>query len=92
MAGSLQKRKISPSVFYQITIEGAIREDWSDWMNSMVISIHNGIPESQTTVLTGQVTDQSALRGLLCRLWDLNLTIISIFRLERNTGAKEGEK
>ncbi len=84
--------KISPSVLYQITIEGAIHEEWSDWMNGMLISTPNGACESQATVLTAQVIDQSALRGLICRLWDLNLTIISIFRLENNAGVKGGEK
>jgi hypothetical protein len=34
-----------------------------------------------TTTLVGPVVDQAALRGLLCRLWDLNLTLISVRRL-----------
>ncbi len=79
-------------VLYQITIEGKVRGDWSDWLECMEISILTGSDASQTTILTGRVPDQAALRGLLCRLWDLNLTIISIFRLEGNAGTKEGEK
>ncbi len=37
-----------------------------------------------TTTLTGKVTDQAALRGILCRLWDLNLAILSVCRLDPN--------
>ncbi len=88
VASSQNSRPVS----YQITIEGAVREDWSDWINGMEISIPNGEDKSQVTILTGKVTDQAALRGLLCRLWDLNLIIISIFRLEANAGVEEGEK
>jgi hypothetical protein len=41
---------------------------------------------SPSTTLTGPVADQAALRGLLCALWDLNLTLISVARIE--TGGK----
>ncbi len=77
-------------VFYRITIEGIIRQDWSDWIGGMQISFPNAKDDPQTTVLTVKVADQAALRGLLCRLWDLNLSILSIFRLEKNSGAKVG--
>jgi hypothetical protein len=34
-------------------------------------------------VLTGRVADQAALRGILARIWDLNLNVISVIRVER---------
>ncbi len=79
-------------VFYRITIEGKIRQDWSDWMNGVQISFSTAEDDPQTTLLTVKIADQAALRGLLCRLWDLNLTILSIFRLDENSRAKEGLK
>jgi hypothetical protein len=36
------------------------------------------------------MVDQAALRGILCRMWDLNLTLVSVIRME--TGAIQGEK
>jgi hypothetical protein len=40
------------------------------------------------TVFTGSVADQAALRGILEKVWDLNLMLISVSRVE--TGTKEG--
>ena len=40
------------------------------------------------TLFTGPIADQAALRGILNKLWDLNLTLISVSRVE--TGTKEG--
>ena len=37
------------------------------------------------TTLTGPVADQAALRGILTKVWDLNLTLISVTRIERDS-------
>jgi hypothetical protein len=37
-----------------------------------------------STVLTGSLADQAALRGVLTRLWDLNLDIISVIRIDKH--------
>ena len=74
---------------YRIEIKGKIREDWSDWLSGMEITIQDG-EESQVTILTGIVTDQAALRGILCKIWDLNLTILSASQVELNETEKEG--
>ena len=92
MATSKQDMKSGTPVFYQIKVEGKIRESWSDWLNNMKIYAGEGNDQAQTTTLIGKVTDQPALRGILCKLWDLNLTIISICRLEKNAGEIEGKK
>jgi hypothetical protein len=65
---------------YQITILGKLSENWSDWLSGMEISTDDD-GESQITTLTGIVTDQPALRGILCKIWDLNLTILSLTRV-----------
>ncbi|MHB8132685.1 MAG: hypothetical protein ACYDH1_00560 [Anaerolineaceae bacterium] len=82
----IKSRKTS---FYQIIIEGNIREDWSDWLAGMKIVNHDENAESQTTTLTGTVIDQAALRGIICRLWDLNQTIISVQRIALDSERKE---
>jgi hypothetical protein len=62
---------------YQIKVQGRLDESWSGWFNSMTITF-----EGDTTTLTGAVVDQAALRGILSRLWDLNLALISVNPIE----------
>lgn len=62
---------------YQIQVRGKLDESWSDWLSGMTITSESGI-----TTLTGPVADQAALRGLLSKIWDLNLVLISATRIE----------
>jgi hypothetical protein len=66
------------SKHYQITVEGKIDPDWSDWFHGMKIVSKMEVGGLYTTTLSGTIIDQVALRGLLNRLWDLNLTVCSI--------------
>jgi hypothetical protein len=70
------------STVYEITVYGRLDESWSDWFYGMTILTSETKSASQITILHGPVVDQSALRGLLCKLWDMNLTLISVHRLE----------
>ena len=65
-----------PSV-YRIKLKGRLDPSWSNWFEPMAIS-----PAVDTTMLTGPVADQAALHGLLSRIRDLNLTLLSVERLE----------
>ena len=67
---------------YYITVQGRLDQSWSHWFNGMAIECQ-GVDEAATTTLTGLVVDQPALRGLLNKLWDLNLTLVSVSRVER---------
>ena len=62
---------------YQIRIEGQINSHWAKWFEGMTINY-----DGDTTILTGSVEDQSALHGLLHRIRDLNLTLISLNKLD----------
>jgi len=63
---------------YHIEIAGSLKAGWMAWFNGMATSIqpHPGYPGH--TTITAQVPDQAALRGLLNKIWDLNLTVISV--------------
>jgi hypothetical protein len=63
---------------YRIQVEGMLDENWSDWLGHMAITRNDGI-----TTLTGTVVDQVALRGVLSRLWDLSMTLLSAIRIEQ---------
>ena len=62
---------------YRIKLKGCLDPKWSDWFEQMAISTEGG-----ETTLTGSVADQAALHGLLIRIRDLNLTLLSVERIE----------
>ena len=61
---------------YQITIKGHIDPGWMDWFGNLTISYD----ENDNTVLAGPISDQPALHGILDRIRDLNLTLISVIQ------------
>lgn len=78
------------SAVYEIRVQGELDPDWQAWFNGLAISQEPTGRQPGDTILTGPVADQAALRGLLCRLWDLNLTLLSVRRMEG--GHKEEAK
>lgn len=64
--------------FYQIRLKTHLDLRWSDWFDKMVVS-HE---ENGDTILTGPVTDQAALHGLLNKVRDLSLTLVSVERID----------
>lgn len=61
---------------YEICIEGILPDLWSDWFDNLEINIG---PDSVTT-LSGSLSDQAALIGVLNKIQSLNLMIISVKR------------
>jgi len=59
---------------YQIRIKGQLSTDWSDWFDGLSIS-HD---ETGNTLLTGDVVDQARLHGLLKRIRDAGMELISV--------------
>jgi hypothetical protein len=67
---------------YQIKVRGRLDARWSDWLSGMAITCEIGNDGLPVTAMTGAVADQAALRGILCKLWDLNLVLISVTPVE----------
>lgn len=65
-------------MIYQIRIEGPLGQQWTDWFDGMSISQE----QDGTTLLTGPVVDQSELHGLLKKVRDLGIPLISVNRME----------
>lgn len=65
-------------MIYQIRIQGHLSGRWSDWFGGMGITRE----ENGDTLLTGPVTDQAALYGLLRRVRDLGMPLVSVNRVE----------
>jgi hypothetical protein len=58
----------------EIRIEGHLDESWAEWLDGFtLIHIDNGV-----TILTGEVKDQAALYGLIAKLRDLGVKLISV--------------
>lgn len=66
------------SVNYEIRIEGHLSEQWTDWFDGLTISLE----ETGVTCLTGPVADQAALYGLLKKVRDLGMPLVSVNRTD----------
>ena len=73
----------------EIRLKGSIDQGWSDWLGSLAITY----TEQGDTVLTGQVRDQAALYGLLEKLSNVGMQLLSFTSQGTGTStAKEGRK
>jgi hypothetical protein len=71
-------RKYDKPALYQIRVQGDLEPEWSDWFDGMTISR----PVKGETWLVGPVADQPALYGLLTKVMNLGLPLISVTRCE----------
>jgi hypothetical protein len=63
------------SAHYEIRVEGVLDQRWTAWFEGLQID-----SDDSQTVISGLVPDQAALHGLLNRVWDLGLVLISVHR------------
>ena len=63
---------------YEIRIKGYLGSQWADWFEGLTITLE----EDGNTLLTGPVVDQAALHGLLKKVRDLGMPLISVSPLE----------
>jgi hypothetical protein len=70
--------KIDPEqpTAYRIEITGHLDHQWTDWFEGLVITLE----DNGNTLLTGPVVDQAALHGLLKKVRDLGMPLISVNR------------
>lgn len=61
---------------YLIRVEGHLGCEWADWFDGLTI----GLEEDGTTLLCGPIADQAALHGVLRRIRDLGMPLVSVDR------------
>ena len=74
-----QNTDLHQPVVYQIRIEGHLGRRWTDWFDGLTITLQ----DNGDTLLTGPVIDQAALHGLLKKVRDLGLPLLSVNQVNR---------
>ena len=70
-------RELNKPGRYQIRIQGRLEETWSDWFDGLEIVLQG----ENETLLIGTVADQAALYGILLKLHNLGLLLLSVKRV-----------
>jgi hypothetical protein len=73
---------------YRIRLKEKLDQHWSAWLGGLTV-MHEANGE---TVLIGEVVDQAALHGLLSKVRDLQLTLLSVSSLEEDSSSKQTEE
>ena len=81
-------REYDQPAVYQIRVRGNLDPQWSDWFDGLAIKPQAG----GETILVGPVTDQPALHGILQKISNLGLPLLSVVRLEDRVGKPLGER
>ena len=68
----------SPPMLYQIRIKGHMDSRWSEWFEGMTITME----DNGDSLLEGLVVDQAALHGLLKKVRDLGIPLVSVSPIE----------
>lgn len=68
----------------QIRVKGHLSNQWTDWFSGLAI---DNQPQGEA-LLSGTLPDQAALSGVLNRMWDLGLSLVSVSCVEHDRGSR----
>jgi len=72
--------------YYEIRLEGVLHAGWSTWFEGLRVSA-----DGTQTVLSGELADQSALHGVLAKVRDLGMRLVSVRQLDADDDADDAE-
>jgi hypothetical protein len=75
---------------YRIRVSGKVKESWSEWFNGMTIDFELEAGEVPVSILSGTLPDQSALYGVLGKIRNLGLKLLSVEQI--NTKQKNDKE
>lgn len=70
---------------YRIKVSGKVKESWSEWFNGMTIEFEMEGGEKPVSTLTGFLADQSALHGILNKIRNLGLKLLSVEQISADS-------
>lgn len=79
---------VSQPTIYQIRIKGHLDSQWTDWFDGLTITLE----EDGDTLLVGPVVDQSALHGLLKKVRDLGMPLVSVVQIQVSEAQQDDSK
>ena len=65
--------------FFEICVRGQLDESWSDWLEGLEVKLL----DDGEMILSGYIGDQAALMGILYKLYGLNLTLLSVSKVDQ---------
>jgi hypothetical protein len=74
-----QKTDPGQAMVYQIRVKGHLGSQWTDWFGGLTVTME----DNGETLLTGPVVDQAALHGLLKKVRDLGMPLVSVVSVVR---------
>jgi hypothetical protein len=81
-------RKSTGQAVYEIRIVGSLDRRWTAAFSGLKASRVETPDGTVETRIRGVITDQAALRGILCKLWDLGLTLTRVEQLKNGNGER----
>lgn len=78
MQNNTKRSLLDQPTNYKIEVQGCLDASWSEWFDGMSIIVTKDEDGMIITTMTGLVTDQVALHGLLARIRDLGLSILLV--------------
>jgi len=74
-------------VYYHIRVRGHLGQEWAGWFEDLTLTEE----ADGYTLLEGPIADQAALRGILSKIWDLNLQVIDVNAVADRAGGKNDD-
>ena len=78
------KRGLDQPKIFQIRIQGHLSQQWTDWFEGFTITLE----EDGNTLLSGPVVDQSALHGILKKIRNLGMPLLSVNSVDPDPATK----
>jgi hypothetical protein len=89
---SNQPSVLNDSGIYEIKIKGLLDAHWGQWFEGMTLQRQENVEAGlDCTLIIGPIPDQPALHGLLAKIRDINVTLISIRKLDSKESFSHGE-
>ncbi|HSN78085.1 MAG TPA: hypothetical protein VL334_23675 [Anaerolineae bacterium] len=72
------------ALLYEIKLKGHLGREWADWFGGMAVAL----TEDGDTLLTGPVADQAALHGLLRKVRDIGIPLVSVNEIHHHQSSE----